>query len=360
MIEHEDGSAPDATDETRTEGAEAPAPAEATDAAEAPAEAAAIEIDESPLLPLGAWQPEVYKALVELIDTHGVKSPDYDPERPPLAIFDCDGTLIHHDVGEAMMRFMITRRKLNTDRGFWQHLVPDRLGRDALNAAYKAVAGRNDNEVHDTAAYRRYRAGMMGAYHTLLETEGHSAAYAFAVKMLRGQHERTVADLCEEVLEYELGRPLGQEDIPHGPPFSGLVVPTGIRVYIEMVELIGALENQGFQTWIITASNAYIVKALARRIGFPEERVLGVELQSQGGRYTDRIIEPSPVGEGKLEMFLDLVGRSPVFVAGDSTNDLELLENCEGLCLVIDKGGDDPVVRIAEEKGWLVQPPLSV
>ncbi len=315
-------------------------------------------IDQS-LLPLGAWLPQNHRALLDLIDRHGMHSEGYDPERPPLAIFDCDGTLIHHDVGEAMMRYMIARRKLNTDRGFWQHLVPDRLGRDALNAAYKAVAGRADSEVRDTAAYRRYRAGMLGAYHTLYETDGAEAAYAFAVKMLRGQHERTVADLVEEVLDYELDRPLSQEDIAPGPPFAGMIVPTGIRVYHEMIELIGALEGQGFQTWIVTASNAYIVKALARRIGFPEERVLGVELQSQGGRYTDRIIEPSPVGEGKLEMFLDIVGRSPVFVAGDSQNDVELMENCEDLCLVIDKGDED-LLELAEEKGWLIQPPLSI
>lgn len=321
---------------------------------------APVEAEESSLLPLGAWRPEVHRALLAMIDRHGQHSAGYDAEKPPLAVFDCDNTLIHHDVGEAMMRYMITRRKLNTDRGFWQHLVPERLGRDALNAAYKAVAGRADSEVRDTAAYRRYRAGMLGVYHTLLETEGHDAAYSFAVKMLRGQHERTVADLCEEVLDYELDRPLAQEDVPPGPPFAGMVIPSGIRVYHEMVELIGALESQGFQTWIVSASNAYIVKALARRIGFPEERVLGVELQSQGGRYTDRIIEPSPVGEGKLEMFLDLVGRSPVLVAGDSRNDVELFENCDDTCLFIDKGGDEELAEMATERGWLIQPPLSV
>lgn len=360
MIEYEDGPEAEASEEAGETGeaGEASEPVEIGEAVEA---IETIEVEESSLLPLGAWQPEVYTALLALIERHGIGSEGYDPERPPLAIFDCDGTLIHHDVGEAMMRYMITRRRLNTDRGFWQNLVPDKLGRDALNAAYKAVAGRNDNEVHDTAAYRRYRAGMMGAYQTLLETEeSHDVAYSFAVRMLRGQHERTVADLVEEVLEYELGRPLSQEDIPHGPPFAGLVVPTGIRVYIEMVELIGALENSGFQTWIVTASNAYVVKALARRIGFPEERVLGVELQTQGGRYTDRIIEPSPVGEGKLEMFLDLVGRSPVLVAGDSMNDLELMENCEDTNLVIDRGGNEDLIALAEEKGWLIQPPLSV
>ena len=32
----------------------------------------------------GAWTPDVYAALNELVQTHGINSPNYDPERPPL------------------------------------------------------------------------------------------------------------------------------------------------------------------------------------------------------------------------------------------------------------------------------------
>ncbi len=108
------------------------------------------EHHEGPLV-LGAWRPEVHQALLDLINTHGVNSPDYDASRPPLAVFDLDDTLIHNHLGEAMMRFMITRRRLKTDRGFW-YTVPEGLGRDAIQAAYKAVAGRANSEVRDTAA----------------------------------------------------------------------------------------------------------------------------------------------------------------------------------------------------------------
>ena len=91
------------------------------------------------------------------------------------------------------------------------------MGRDALQAAYKAVAGRSDAEVHDTAAYRRYRAGMLNAYENLRRVN-FEEAYIFAAQLLRGLHERTVSDLVEEVLDYELDRPLGSEDIASGPP----------------------------------------------------------------------------------------------------------------------------------------------
>lgn len=314
---------------------------------------------EAGVLAQGAWTDEIHAALTELLQTHGNTSPDYNPDRPPLAVLDCDETLIHHDLGEAMMRYMITRRRLNTDRGFW-HIVHERFGRDAINAAYKAVAGRSDSEVVDTAAYRRYRAGMLGIYEGLREQEGLESAYLFAARMLRGQHERTVAELVEEVLDHELDRALGTDDVPAGPPFSGMIVPTGIRVYHEMLDLLQALESSGFETWIVTSSNAYVVRALARRIGIPEERVLGIELQTQSGVLTDRPVEPIPVGEGKLELFLDTVGRSPVLVIGDSMNDFELLENCDGVSIVLDKGDED-IVEKARELEWLVQDePLSV
>lgn len=311
------------------------------------------------ILAQGAWTDEIHAALTDLLLKHGNTSEGYDPEKPPLAVMDCDETLIHNDLGEAMMRFMITRRRLNTDRGFW-HIVHERFGRDAINAAYKAIAGRSDNEVVDTAAYRRYRAGMLGIYEGLREQEGLDAAYLFAARMLRGQHERTVAELVEEVLDQELDRSLSTDDIPAGPPFSGMVVPTGIRVYHEMLDLLQALETHGFHTWIVTSSNAYVVRALARRIGIPEERVLGIELQSQAGVLTDRPVEPLPIGEGKLELFLDTVGRSPVLMIGDSMNDFELLENCDGVSIVLDKGDED-LVEKAADLGWLVQSePLSV
>lgn len=309
-------------------------------------------------LPQGAWKSEVHAALLNLIDTHGADSPGFNPERPPLVVIDCDDTLLHHSLGEALMRFVITRRRIKTDRGFWQ-VVPERLGRDAINAAHKAVAGRSDPEVADTAAYRRYRAGMLNVYESLRENEGAEAAAVFAARMLKGLHERTVADLVEEVLDHELDRPLSHEDVPPGPPFSGLVVPTGIRVHHELLELINALETKGFQTWIVGSSAVQVMRALARRINFPEERVLGIELTTQGGTYTDKVTEPVPVGEGKVELFLDTVGRSPVLAIGDSMEDFEMFENCEGLCIVLDRG-DEELLGRAKEHGWLVQPALSI
>ena len=123
--------------------------------------------EESRELSQGSWTPEVYSALIKLINDHGVNSPNYDPEKPPLVALDCDGTIVLNDVGEDLMRFLINRRAISGDRRFWQSLMPEQLGRDALAAAFRAVAGRNDSEVYETAAYRRYRAGLFNAYENL-------------------------------------------------------------------------------------------------------------------------------------------------------------------------------------------------
>jgi len=309
-------------------------------------------------LALGAWRPEVHAALLSLVNQHGINSPGYNPERPPLAALDCDETMLVHDLGEAMLRFVVTWRRIHADRGFWQQ-IPDRLGREAIQAAYNAVAGRSDAEVRDTAAFRRYRAGLIGVYEALRANEGTEAAYTFSARILRGLHEKTVAELVDEVLDHELDRPLGQEDIPDGPPFRGLVVPTGIRVYQEMLNLLDVLDRYGFETWLISASPGPIVRGLAARIDFPAERVLGVEAQTQSGIYTDRLTDPIPVGEGKLELFLDTVGRSPVLVMGDSMSDFDLMENCEGVSIAIDRG-DEALLERAEELGWHIQSRLSI
>ena len=315
--------------------------------------------DKATQLTPGGWTPAVYDALIGLINTHGINSEGYDPERPPLVALDCDGTLILNDVGEAFMRFLVNRRCISGDRRFWQALVPENLGRDALAAAHKAVAGRSDSEVYETAAYRRYRAGLFGAYESLKQNAGLEAAYLFAAKLIRGLHERTVTELADEVVQYELSRPLSVEDVPFGPPFRGLTLNTGIAVFPEMLELIDVLHLYGFSVWIVSSSVSPALKALAKQIDFPEDRILGVELETMGGRYTENIKDPAPIGEGKRELFLDTVGRSPILVIGDSMNDFEILENCEGLSIAVDNGDTELLAR-ADENGWLVQPQFQV
>ncbi|MBU0551956.1 haloacid dehalogenase-like hydrolase [Myxococcota bacterium] len=315
------------------------------------------QIHPEELLSEGAWQPEVRAALLDLITEHGIESPGYDPEEPPLVAIDCDGTLLYNSLAEVLMRHMILRRRFRTDRNFWE-IIPERLGRDALQAAYKAVAGRNDAEISEMAAFKRYRAGMFGVYESLIN-ESFADAALFAARMLKGLHERDINETLDEIIGLELERPLSQEDVPGGPPFPALSLNMGIKVHAETMELIRLFDANGFHIWLIDSVAVQAMRRLARRIDFPEDRVLGLELQSQYGMLTEKLIEAVPVGEDKLELFLDTLGRSPVLVIGDSMNDYELLENSEGLSLVMGDR-DEQLLEKAEANGWLIQRRLSI
>jgi hydroxymethylpyrimidine pyrophosphatase-like HAD family hydrolase len=49
-----------------------------------------------------------------------------------------------------------------------------------------------------------------------------------------------------------------------------------------------------------------------------------------------------------------------VLAIGDSMNDFDLLENCEGLSIAVDRGDNDELIERAQENGWKIQGTLSV
>ncbi|MEE2645528.1 MAG: haloacid dehalogenase-like hydrolase [Myxococcota bacterium] len=309
------------------------------------------------LLSPGRWLPEVRTAILKLIEEHGVGSEGYDPEAPPLAVFDCDQTLIRHDVGEAVMRHMITHRRLRPSRGFWRQL-PEDYSREPISAAFTAMIGRSDSDVWETAAFRRYRAGMFQVYAYLSENDV-EAAYTFAASCLRGYSEADAAQIVDDIVTQELSAPIGYEEVVPGAPFPGMTVPTGLRIYQEMIELVDVVKRAGFSPWIVSGSLTQSVQSIAKYLGIAQSNVLGLSLRQNNGVLVEQAIEPITVGEGKLEAFLDAIGRSPVLAIGDSIHDAMLLENCEGLSIVMDRG-DQKLRGLADEHKWLCQTPFEL
>jgi hypothetical protein len=54
-----------------------------------------------------------------------------------------------------------------------------------------------------------------------------------------------------------------------------------------------------------------------------------------------------------------IIGRRPVFAAGDWDTDLEMLGCSEGVSLLLDRGRKD-LVEFGKERGWLIQPAFEV
>lgn len=180
---------------------------------------------------------------------------------PGEAVFDLDGTLIHRDIGEAVLRRLIAR--------------------GPLPATARAVLGTDD----PWAVYE----GL--DYH---------AQAVVAAQALDGL---TVAD-CEQLVDACFA--------------DGDVAPNA-----PVCELAAAIARTHHRVWILTGSAEVLGKAVAPRVGV--RHVFGLRLDKVGDRLTDRVIPPVTVGEGKVPAAWVQLGRRPVFAIGDSPWDAHLL-----------------------------------
>ncbi len=120
-----------------------------------------------------------------------------------------------------------------------------------------------------------------------------------------------------------------------------------------MKGLVAGLQGEGFETWIVSASNRWIVHAAAPSVGIPQDRVLGIETQVADGVLTTRPLYPRPCNQGKVDAIQKHIGVRPVFAFGDSMGDFEMLAYAEQPLVVGRRDlGDNELVRQASSRGW--------
>jgi phosphatidylglycerophosphatase C len=204
---------------------------------------------------------------------------------------DADGTLWATDVA---------------DRA-WDRLLRERLMRPAAAGALRRGidrAGlRASGEVHADAArlYEGYRAGVVDD-RTLLEAM--TACYAgWAEDELRA-----------------FGRRLAKEDITP-------------RTYATTTDLLRALIDRGLRVAVVSGSPQVLVDEAVRALGVPA-LVVGVDLERDGDVLTDRLRQPVPWEEGKVQA-LAAHGVRAAVAFGDTTGDLALLEAAEALRVLV-------------------------
>jgi phosphoserine phosphatase len=133
------------------------------------------------------------------------------------------------------------------------------------------------------------------------------------------------------------------------------------KLFEPMRQLIARLHANGFEVWIITASPEALYQGfLARELGLPVTRVVGVKSVVRQGRLTDEIVPPVPQDEGKLAAIETFVQATPLLAGGNSRGDKEMIEASQGLRLIVNP---DEIVApdqtqsmadYARTQGWLV------
>jgi phosphoserine phosphatase len=319
---------------------------------------------------IGGWTDENRARLNELVLSHGIASDDYDPASRPVAVFDWDNTAIKNDVGDATMAWLVKNDKIvqppNKDWAMTNaNLTVD--AKTALNAACDAAAAAGERL--PTSSAPACAAEIFNVYFNGKTVSGAAAwagtgvtstinyAYAWLPQLMAGYTPEDVRGFARAALEENLAAAVGTKQSVGGVQLAGY-----IRYYEQIADLIGVLEDAGFDVWAVSASPQHVVEAAAEHVGIARRRVIGIRSLIDAGKLTYHFEGCGTVADGadtlitfdrgkrcwinkvifgesaatQLERNADLDKR-PVFVAGDSDTDIAMLKDATVLKLVINR-----------------------
>ena len=292
------------------------------------------------------WDKDVYKSLNALIVDHAGKN-DY-------AVFDFDKTTIVHDVSNALLVYQVENLKFadapshsfldgidDKDAILKGAEISSREMGDTLKAEYNRMKARlSDGESMDSIRvsddYLDFRARFISFMEALGKTFSEEVWYAWMPGLLTGMTTEEAKELISEAIDDQLGEDkLAVEEWTSPDGRWGGPVEKGIFLPEEMKDLYAALNDNGIDTYICSASLELIVETLAcdsvRGLALSPERVYGL-------RFVDspRIVAKydseykQPIKEGKVECIKTYIApqygdRGPVLVGGDSNGDVPML-----------------------------------
>lgn len=211
-----------------------------------------------------------------------------------VAAFDADGTLWNEDIGEAFFRWLAAG-------GLLSGMTPDD-DPFAVWEEYEARVARNRAE-----------------------------GYAWAVQRMAG---------------------LAEEDVRRWSRQMAVAWP---NYRPEMLGLVRGLSASGFEVWLVSASNAWIIGASAPIVGVDEARVLGIRVAVEDRRLTERLVPPVTCNAGKVEAVRTIIGAQASLAFGDSMGDFEMLEDAKQALVVGRREKPGAEIHLqAERRGWPV------
>ncbi|MBQ6162665.1 MAG: haloacid dehalogenase-like hydrolase [Prevotella sp.] len=292
------------------------------------------------------WDKDVYKSLNALIVDHAGKN-DY-------AVFDFDKTTIVHDVSNALLVYQVENLKFADapSHSFLDGIddkdailkgagISSREMGDTLKAEYNRMKARLSNgesldSIRVSDDYLDFRARFISFMDALGKTFPEEVWYAWMPGLLTGMTTEEAKELISEAIDDQLGEDkLAVEEWTSPDGRWGGPVEKGIFLPEEMKDLYAALNDNGIDTYICSASLELIVETLAcdsvRGLALSPERVYGL-------RFVDspRIVAKydseykQPIKEGKVECIKTYIApqygdRGPVLVGGDSNGDVPML-----------------------------------
>jgi len=318
------------------------------------------------------WSPRNHDLVAALIAKHGITSKTYSAKRKPYAVFDWDNTSIMNDCEEALLMYQINNLAFKLTPAEFSAIIRqnvpagnfapdyknaagtivdlDSLCADLdsdyayLHANYKGMAGSMSlAQITETPQFQDFRSKLYFMYEAVNDTHGVDVGYPWVIYFFANMTVSEVAQLAEASNDANLGMGLSKVKYtsPASLPGKAGVVTTahfhGIRLCTEVATLMDTFRQNGFDVYVSSASLEHVVAVFASnpKYGYhvPRENVLGLRLEQDGEVLKNAYRKNWPLnwGPGKSVVIKrELVaskGYGPVFVAGDSDGDYDMLRD---------------------------------
>jgi phosphoserine phosphatase len=336
------------------------------------------------------WSERNYKILNQMIKDYGIGGKYYDASETPYIVMDWDQTCAHFDVEEALMRYQLFNLHFKFSEDQFKNFLKDTINGVTqlsenfnnirladINADlesdyqfirdnYQGFNGKMTLEaIKLTPQYNDFSVKMLFLVEGYLDTPGIGMdhAYLWEVYLLTGFTIDEVKAIAQKAISYELANQIGSHTL-HSPPGlktkAGVVsysFNSGLRVFPEMQNLISTCQGHGIDVYIVSASYKPVVEVFSGvgtyGYNLSPENVIGMELATDA---SGKIIPEYKAGwvktvrGGKVEAInkaiKSLPGKNhdPLFAAGDSDGDIEMLTQFQGMKLSLiwnrAKGGE--------------------
>jgi hypothetical protein len=338
---------------------------------------------------LPGWLPENRARIDALLQARGATSPAYDPAHKPVATLDWDNTMMRNDIGDLTMAWMLAHDAiLQPPMRDWattsKALTPAALATlhaacDAAGAPGQPLATRQVPKCAN-AIYAIYDTGQTPAgapafAHAITLTA--NQGYAWLARLQGGHTRQEVTAFTRAAYEAAARAAIGQTQVVG----SHTDVIAWARIYPTMRDLVGALSDDGFDVWVVSASPQAMAEVVAREVGIAAEHVIGIRtvteadgrfgyhLEPCGDQPADSVI---PFNRGKrcfinrvifqrptaLQLMKGEPAQRAAFAAGDSDTDVAFVQDATDLKLVINRNRVELMCNAYSNAGgrWIVQP----
>ncbi|MDH6247060.1 HAD family hydrolase [Mycobacterium sp. OTB74] len=272
-------------------------------------------------------------AIVDFVGRVNSVGPDFVEPQDRIAVFDNDGTLWCEKPAYIQLDFLVRR------------MAEQATADPSLTAGQPyAAAASGDLAWFGNAVTKHYNGDDSDL--KILAGAVFSAYQGLPVE----EHAQRVAAFFARAQHPTLHRPY--TDLGYAP----------------MVELLRYLESAGFTCYIVSGGGRDFMRPVTGAMyGIPPERVIGstVAVQYRDGDVLTTA-QPEFLSDGPIKpaRIWSRVGRRPIFAAGNSNGDIEMLEYTRGLRMLVlhddaDRefaytAGAQKALDLAQTHGWTV------